>query len=677
MAANLYEMQTRTQLALEAAGLGMWTWDIATDVLEWDNRTAHTWRLPPGAAPTMSAIDALIHPEDREFKQKALRHALDPANDGTYNVEYRIVGSGVGSGQAVERRVASLGKTEFQDGKPVRVIGIIRDVTERRHAEDAVRRSEARLAGIVSIAADAIISIDGKQRITLFNRGAETAFGYAPEEVIGQPLELLLPERFRAAHGGHIRQFAAAQTSARLMGERRDIFGVRKDGHEFPAEASISKLDIDGERTFTVVLRDITTRKATEQALAQVNRDLETRVAERTGELHEEMHRREQAQAALTKAQRMEAFGQLTGGIAHDFNNLLTVITGNQELLEMRLKDPKDLTLLKRAQEAAEMGARLTGRLLTFARRRQLEPTLLNLNEQITGMVELLRRSIGEDVTLTTNLAPRLWTVRADPSEIENAVLNLAINARDAMPKGGTVVIETAECSIDDDEIGTGAKLPAGDYVRIAVSDTGVGMTHDVLSRAFEPFFTTKPAGKGTGLGLSTIYGFVQQSGGTVTAYSEVGRGTTINIYLPRVIDGTKAAKQKRQDDVPIAVSGERVLLVEDRADVRDATRARLEQLGYGVVEAESGAEAIELLRASNQNVNIVFSDVVMPGGMSGFDVARWVQSNKPGLKVLLTSGFSEQVASALDGALPDVKVLRKPYSRIELARALRDALDR
>ena len=544
------------------------------------------------------------------------------------------------------------------------------------------------MAGILSIAADAIISIDDAHRITLFNHGAEAVFGYAANEVIGQPLDMLLPARFRANHAGHIHQFAMSETTARLMGERREVFGVRKTGEEFPAEASISKLDIGGERTFTVVLRDITTRKAVQLALAEANRDLETRVAERTRELQAEMQRREQALAALAKAQRMEAFGQLTGGVAHDFNNLLTVITGNQELLEMRLVDPKDLALLKRAQEAAEMGARLTSRLLTFARRRQLEPTLLNLNDQVTGMVELLRRAIGEQVTLTTKLAPRLWAVRADASEIENAVLNLAINARDAMPNGGTIVVETADCTIEADEIGGGGKLgfrsgaaadamlPAGEYVRLSVSDTGTGMTQEVLQRAFEPFFTTKPPGKGTGLGLSTIFGFVQQSSGTVTIYSEVDRGTTVNIYLPRAIEAGKPSTPSRRDQAPMVGNGETILLVEDRADVRQVTSARLEELGYVVIEAASGHDAIELLQAGGTSPQLVFSDVVMPGGVSGFDLVRWVHGNRPGLKVLLTSGFSEEVAGGRDRERPAVSLLRKPYSRVELARALRAALE-
>ena len=661
---NLFEIEARAQLALDAAQLGSWSWDLGTDIIDWDEAGVSSWGLPKGARLTMSAVDALIHPDDRVAKQDALRRALDPTGDGAYVAEYRVVRSGDGG----IRHVASRGKTEFQDGKPVRVIGIIRDITEHQLAENAVRQSEARLAAILSIAADAIISIDEQQRITLFNQGAEKIFGFSSAEVIGKPLDLLIPRRLHSTHARHLTAFRQGVQTSRKMGERAAIFGVRKDGTEFPAEASISRLDLPTGPVFTAILRDVTQTKLTAQRL-------ETSVAERTRELRDEIQRREQAQAALSRAQRMEAFGQLAGGVAHDFNNLLTVISGNQELLEMRLKGDKELELLRRSQQAAAMGARLTGRLLTFARRRQLEPTVLDLNAQISGMTELVGRSIGEQVTLKTNLAPRLWAVRVDPSEIENAVLNLAINARDAMPNGGTIVVETAACSVGDGEIGRELKLSAGDYVRISVSDTGAGMPPEVIAHAFEPFYTTKAPGKGTGLGLSSIYGFVQQSGGTVTICSEVGLGTTINIYLPRVVEDRKADGSERSDG-PVAGKGEAVLLVEDRPDVREVTRARLEQLGYGVIEAESGAVAIELLQSDKAIVQLVFSDIIMPGGVSGYDLARWVRANRPTLKVLLASGFAEQVAGTRDPDHATAKVLRKPYTRIDLARAVRDVLD-
>jgi PAS domain S-box-containing protein len=546
-------------------------------------------------------------------------------------------------------------------------------MTQRSRPENQLRRSEARLAGILAIAAEAIVSIDEAQRITIFNDGAEAIFGYRREEVIGERLDILLPERFRNGHAGHVRSFGDQTASARRMAERQSIFGRRKDGSEFPAEASIAKLEIDGERTFTVVLRDITERKRVEHLLSESNADLERRVAERTAELEAEIRRREETQARLVRTQRMEAFGQLTGGVAHDFNNLLTVITGNLELLEMRLENEKDRLLLKRAHDAAEMGARLTSRLLTFARRRQYASTRLDLNEQIGGMVELLRRTLGEHIELKTRLAPDIWPVHADPSEIENAVLNLAINSRDAMPKGGRLIIETANAVADEDQIGTIVKVPAGEYVRLAVSDTGHGMAPEVLVRAFEPFFTTKPPGRGTGLGLSTIYGFVQELGGTAAIYSEPGRGTTVSLYLPRAKGGPVTAPEPVSGPIP-AAEGETVLLVEDNAEVRMVTRSRLEELGYRVIEAENGPEAVAILGRGTP-VDLVFSDVVMPGGMSGFDVARFVAAERPDVRTLLTSGYAEDVLRGEQADAAALRILRKPYNRADLARAIRRIL--
>ncbi len=663
-------------------------------------------------------------------------------------------------------------------------------------AQSALQQTVARLAGIVAIAADAIISIDQQQLITLFNDGAETIFGYTREEAIGQPLSLLLPEKFRDLHVDHIRSFGAANVNARRMGERGEILGRRKSGETFFAEASISKIDVGGTRIYTAVLRDIKERRdaarqllkskkvleialeagqigtfeiehsggktfwspimramcgihndqvvdsstylalipgANRTAMAEAlgnalepsgNGDvdvehpialpsgerrwlsvrshtsfedgkavrtigavlditdrkeiqsvLEAKIDAGTRELRLEMHRREQSQAQLVRTQRMEAFGQLTGGIAHDFNNLLTVITGNLELLEMRLQEDKARILLKRALDAADMGARLTSRLLTFARRGSFTATALNLNEQVIGMAELLERTLGEPITLTTVLERTPWTVMADPSEIENAILNLAINSRDAMPSGGELIIETANVIVEADEIGGEHKLSAGKYVRLSVTDTGIGMSKSVLEKAIEPFFTTKEPGKGTGLGLSTIYGFVQQADGALTIYSEVSRGTIVNLYLPHIDRRQGESGRDGENKVIPLSSGECVLLVEDNPGVRDVTLQQLKALGYVVIETSSGPEAIEVLK-SDQTVDLVFSDVVMAGGMSGFDVAHWVRSHAPTRKILLASGYPNEVLRTQESSSRTIEILRKPYSRAELARALRRALD-
>jgi PAS domain S-box-containing protein len=657
-------LDSHYRAACAAGGIGVWTWDVPSGALVYDAVALSIIGLPPDTISTRAQFESLIHPLDRAHFQDSLTRALDPNGSGDLWLEQRMIRPGNG----VEFWITAKGKISFRNGVPQQGVGIIRDVTERR-------RSEARFAGIVSIAADAIISINGEQHITLFNDGAERIFGYARADVIGHPLDVLLPDRFAKGHGGHIDHFKTSAVSSRRMGERGEIFGRRKNGEDFPAEASISHLEIGGQSTFTVVLRDISERKRAEERLARSNAELEARVAERTHELNTEMQRREMTQAQLVRTQRMEAFGQLTGGVAHDFNNLLTVITGNLELLEMRLKDERERTLLKRAYDAAEMGARLTSRLLTFARRRQFETVQLNLNDCVVAMVDLLGRTLGEPIRLHTQFEPQLWTARADPSEIENAVLNLAINARDAMPKGGRLIIETTNVSVDDGQIGALGKLPAGDYVRLSVSDTGSGMSAHVQQHAFEPFFTTKQPGKGTGLGLSTVYGFTQELGGTVTIYSEIGHGTTVSVYLPRSDGQRPTVTQDRSDDAVPASAGEVVLLVEDNVEVRQVTASRLAELGYRVIDVDGGPAALGILK-SGQAVDVVFSDIVMAGGMSGFDVAQWVYTHRPGLKMLLTSGYADEALRVQDRPAAGLKILRKPYNRNELARAIRQAID-
>jgi CheY-like chemotaxis protein len=370
----------------------------------------------------------------------------------------------------------------------------------------------------------------------------------------------------------------------------------------------------------------------------------------------------------------MEAVGQLTGGVAHDFNNLLTVILGNLELLEPKLADELSRSLAGEAREAAEMGARLTDRLLTFARRQRLETQSINLNEFVLGLAELLRRTIGTPIDLSTALATDLWPTVADPGQVESAVVNLVINARDAMPDGGRLVIETFNATLDAGDVADVPGMGAGDYVVLSVADTGHGMAPEVRARAFEPFFTTKPAGKGSGLGLATIYGFAHQSGGNVTIYSEPGKGTTVNLYLPR--SGRGAAEDMASPGASgmHAGGGETVLIVEDDDRVRRLTARRLQDLGYRVLEAGHGAEALAVL-AATPDVELVFTDLVMPGGMSGFDLARQVRERFPRARIILTSGYSAELMNQADIAQLDLQVLRKPYRQAELARVFQAAL--
>jgi CheY-like chemotaxis protein len=316
------------------------------------------------------------------------------------------------------------------------------------------------------------------------------------------------------------------------------------------------------------------------------------------------------------------------------------------------------------------MGAALTKRLLTFARRRRLSPQVLDINQLVLGLMEILKRSIGEDITLTTMLAGNVWTPKVDPSELENAVLNLAINARDAMPEGGELIVETRNVAGKHVPFDGGGR----EFVLLSVTDTGVGMPQEVLERAFEPFFSTKEPGRGTGLGLSTVYGFAEQSGGYAAIESDVGRGTTVSLYLPRAEATPDTLSKQVAEEVPLSEHGEVILVVEDNAEVRELTLQRVEGLGYVALEAESGPDAVRVLE-SEEHIDLVLSDIVMAGGMSGFDLARWIATNSPKVHMVLTTGYAEEERRQDPGRAEAVAILRKPYKRAELAKALKEAL--
>lgn len=420
-------------------------------------------------------------------------------------------------------------------------------------------------------------------------------------------------------------------------------------------------------------------RRTAEQATAEVqdlNRTLEARVQEAVEE-------RLKAEEALRQAQKMEAIGQLTGGVAHDFNNLLTVILGGLETVHRQLSPHPSPEALKKTEQAvamarhgAERAATLTARLLAFARRQPLDPRPVDVSRLITGLADMLQRTLGETVSFETVSGAGLWLTHVDAGELENVLVNLAVNARDAMPEGGKLTVETSNAFLDEAYVaGIAEPVAAGQYVLLAVTDTGSGMDADTASKVFEPFFTTKAVGKGTGLGLSQVYGFVRQSGGHIRLYSEPGMGTSVKIYLPRLLGGVLEA-EKTTSDAGVADGGsETILLVEDHEDLRSYSSGVLRELGYKVLEAANGRIALDLLQA-NHDIALLFTDVVLPEGLDGRELANEAARRRPGLKVLFTTGYSRN-AIVHNGRLDaDVNLIGKPFTFRELALRVRRLLD-
>lgn len=433
------------------------------------------------------------------------------------------------------------------------------------------------------------------------------------------------------------------------------------------AEAAVA---IDNAQLAQASRKEIEHRKQAQQALHELNANLEAQIAERTRQLQKQ-------EEALRQSQKMEAVGQLTGGVAHDFNNLLQIIIGNLEALLRNL--PENSGRLQRAATLAMNGARraasLTQRLLAFARRQPLDPKPVDLNVLVAGIAELITRTLGELVSVEVVRGVGLWRVEVDPNELESAIINLAVNARDAMPDGGNLTLETANVHIDEAYALQHAEVTPGQYVLISVSDTGMGMDAKTLSQAFEPFFTTKPAGHGTGLGLSQVYGFVKQSGGHINLYSELGEGSTVKIYLPRWGGSHEAADIAPQEPVPEADVAEVILVLEDDDDVRTHSVESLRELGYTVIEAHNGPAALELIR-KQPRLDLLFTDVVLPGGMTGAQVAAQAVALRPGLQVLFTTGYARNAIIHHGRLDRGVHLITKPFSYRDLAAKVRDVLD-
>ncbi|MBY3095168.1 PAS domain S-box protein [Rhizobium laguerreae] len=514
------------------------------------------------------------------------------------------------------------------------------DVTLMQQVEDELRERQAHLQSILDTVPDAMVVIDDRGIIASFSTAAEKLFGYSAHEAIGQNVSMLMPSPDREAHDGYLDSYLRTGRR-RIIGYGRVVVGLRKNGTTFPMELSVGEAVAGGKRIFTGFVRDLTSR-----------------------------HRIE---AELRQSQKMEAVGQLTGGLAHDFNNLLAVISGNLEMLEARLADAGQLSLLREAQSAADDGAKLTSQLLAFGRRQALAPKELDVGALLGEFSDLVQRTLGDSVELRTIIPGRRLSAMADKAQLQSALLNLSINARDAMPAGGRLTIEITGVEIDSDYAGMYPAIRSGRYVLISVTDTGTGMTSDVRERAFEPFFTTKPTGSGTGLGLSMVYGFAKQSAGHLQLYSEPGEGTTVRLFLPRADGGKDSHRDEQQAKDAPSHGTETILVVEDDPRVRRVTVSRLQTLGYSVIEATNGIDALKELEAGH-DVALLFSDVAMPG-MNGDELARKVRERWPTVKILLTSGFSEPHAAEKE-IEAGAGWLKKPYTASEMSTRLRLLLD-
>ena len=516
------------------------------------------------------------------------------------------------------------------------------DVVRRRASETALRESEARFRALIENAPAGVFLQDLDGRYLIVNEEFAQIHSTTPQEMIGRTLEHFVVPEFAARANGYMRlmlktgQRHVHETSVPGPdGTTRHLLATR---FPIPGDEEESFIGFGG------ILTDISEYKALQNQLAQ--------------------------------AQKTETIGQLTWGIAHDFNNLLTVILGNSESLVESLGTDSPLVLLaERNVVAAQRAAELTEQLLAYARQQQLEMKTFDANALIVGLQNLLRRTLEESIRLDTDLASDLWPVAADPTRLETALLNLVLNARDAMPNGGRVLIRSSNAALDEAYTRYRDGLRVGDYVKIAVEDTGCGMSPEVAAKVFDPFFTTKEVGKGTGLGLSMVYGFANQSGGHVNIYSEPGHGTVVTLYLPRSSAGEVGSDGPEKGTVEMTTgAGETVLVVEDHDLVREHISGQLERLGYLVVAAANGQAALEIIEGETP-VDLVFTDLVMPGGLDGVELAAMIRRQRPDLPVLLTSGYDQGRLSKGDVEANNTKLLQKPYTAATLARSIRDAL--
>jgi len=663
--AELRETEERYRLAARATNDAVWDWRIADGHVVWNEALERRYGHAHTATTAQWWLDH-IHPDDRDRVDQEIHAAID--GEGTaWTSEYRFK-CGDGAYADVLDRGFLL---RAEDGTPLRMIGAMQDLTERRAREAAIRQSEERARLAAEAAAVGTWDLDLRSGELRWDARTKALFGLSAKAAItyeGSFLRGLHPDD-RAAIEAAVAAAIARDGTRQYHIEYRTI-GIEDGVERWVAARGRSIFTDEGEPIhFIGTVVDITELKRTEARLRELNETLEARVAAEVAE-------RTAAEEALRQARKMEAVGQLTGGIAHDFNNMLAVVIGSLDLLSRRVDtgDPKVRRYIDAAAEGAQRAATLTQRLLAFSRQQPLNPEVVDANKLVPGMSELLRHSLGADIRLETVLAAGLWRTHADRNQLENAILNLAVNARDAMPEGGGLTIETQNLDFAKRESAAESGIPAGQYVLITVSDTGLGMSEDVAAKAFDPFFTTKQVGKGTGLGLSQVYGFVRQSGGHVKLRSAPGKGTAIQLYLPRFMGNDGDAAAQPSQGFRLGGRQEVILVVDDEVAVRQISVEALTSLGYRVVEADGALAALRLLDA-HPEIALLFTDIVMPD-INGRKLAEEALRRRPDLKVLYTSGYTRDAVVHNGVVDSGVELIAKPFTVDQLATRLRAILD-
>lgn len=525
----------------------------------------------------------------------------------------------------------------------VLVTAAIRDISVRKGAERHLEQMEARYRGLLEAAPDGMVVVNPNGEIVLLNAQAEKQFGYHRDELLGRNVKNIIPAGFAERLVADALR-TTAEALAQQIGTGIELIGRRRDGSQFPIEIMLSPLESAEGILVTAAIRDISERK----------------------QLARQLH----------QSQKMGAVGQLTGGIAHDFNNLLTVIIGNLGLLErMVAGDEAAMKRVKTAEKAAVRGADITRRLLVFSSNEELNPAVVSLQDSVQNMIEMASRGLGSDIKITTQLDPSVPSFFVDPAALESALLNLVVNARDAMPNGGSIIISSHMQVLNDDDPAVQAgDLKEGSYVCVRVTDTGQGMTKETLERACEPFFTTKPLNKGTGLGLAMVYGFVKQSGGIVRIYSEVSHGTTVSFYLPVVADPLNPVP-KVAPKCFTAKTGGTVLIVDDELDLLEIAVVYLADMGFTAIQATDGPSALKVI-AKHSEIDLLVTDMVMSGGMNGAELVQRARVIRPSLKIIYSSGFPAEVLAERTTPFIDGPLLRKPYKRADFVAIIHHVME-